>query len=302
MKYYRKGSEIVGCNGEIYSKYDLSPTGDSLLRVLQKYPSASDDPLKQNLPFQPLSYRDLMLSEEHYYNSASGMAQVYYPFTSKIGKLYSAMTGWKFPAFNPPALWYKQPIFYQSNHLAIYADGSPIHCPTYCDYLDVELELGVILGSPIFNASVEEATAAIAGFCVLNDFSARNVQIAEMSSGFGPQHSKSFANSISSVVVTAGEILPKVADLAGRIILNGRLVRECKPGKWKFNLGEAISHISKGTRLHAGELIGTGTWPGGTGIEQARFRLQVGDNVGLEIDGIGSIDNEIVAEEYFDVA
>lgn len=181
MRYLRKGDKILGSNGETYSEINDLGTYDTLFQVLRRYEPPGDDPLKKDLPFQPPSYRDLMLSEEHYYNAAQGMAQLYYPLASKIGQLYSAITGWKFPGFHPSALWYKQPIFYQSNHLAIYADGAPIHCPAYCDYLDVELELGVILGKQVFNASVEEATAAIAGFCVLNDFSARNVQMAEMS-------------------------------------------------------------------------------------------------------------------------
>lgn len=103
-------------------------------------------------------------------------------------------------------------------------------------------------------------------------------------------------------MVSVDEILPKIGELTGRVILNGKVVQECKPGKWQFTIGEAISHISKGTRLYPGELIGSGTWPLGTGIELARFRLQVGDSVRLEIDGIGSVSNNIVGEEYFDAS
>lgn len=118
-------------------------------------------------------------------------------------------------------------------------------------------------------------------------------------SGFGPQHSKSFANSISSVVVSADEILPdRIRDLTGRVFINGKPATVCRTDDtWQFTMGEAIAHASKGTRLHPGEFFGSGTFPNGAGVEHARFRLRVGDVVRLEIDGIGSVTNEIVAEE-----
>jgi hypothetical protein len=176
MKYHRINNEVV----ELSPGRDASPSSTLLKQVLQAHPPDATDPLKRALPFQPRSYRDFMLFEAHYYGAAMGLTQLYKPLAYQAARLYTAITGAAFPFFKPPALFYRQPIFYQSNHLAFYSDGAPVHCPRYAEYLDVELELGIILGKPLFNASVEEALDAVAGFCVFNDFSARNVQMDEM--------------------------------------------------------------------------------------------------------------------------
>ncbi|KAI1126642.1 FAA hydrolase [Nemania abortiva] len=294
MKFQRIGGQVVQVN----PGHSEQPSGLSsvLRRVLEENPPDDTDAEKRGLPFQPRSYRDFMLFERHYYGAAIGITSLYRPLANKLGNLFSFITGVDFPLFKPHALWYKQPIFYQSNHLAFYSDGASITYPSYCEYLDVELELGVVLGKPLYNASPDEAIAAIAGFCVFNDFSVRNVQMDEMASGFGPQHSKAFANSISSTVVSADEVLPHIDRLSGRITINDVVVKQPKLDSWQFSLGQALSHVSMGTRLYPGEFFGSGTFPLGAGIEYAAFQLQVGDVVKLEIDGIGSVTNTIVSE------
>ncbi|KAI1432711.1 FAA hydrolase [Xylaria sp. CBS 124048] len=315
MKFQRINGRIVQVQDDRDIDRDIDISGEApssdavaamLLHVLEDNPpDAMDvhvDVDKRALPFQPRSYRDFMLFESHYYGAAIGMTGLYRPAANLLGRLFSALTGADFPLFKPPALWYKQPIFYQSNHLAFYPDGASIAYPAYCEYLDVELELGVVLGKPLYNATPDEAVAAIAGFCVFNDFSARNGQMDEMATGFGPQHSKSFANSISSTVVSADEIIPHLDHLSGRIVINDVVVKEPKiDNNWQFSLGQALSHVSKGTRLYPGEFFGSGTFPLGAGIEwlvphNAAFQLRVGDIVKLEIHGIGSVTNTIVAE------
>ncbi|KAI5921028.1 FAA hydrolase [Camillea tinctor] len=294
MRCHRVSDHVVRLdevNGE------ESTMGQMLLETLRSNPPDATDARKRALPFQPRSYRDFMLFERHYYGASMGMTKKFRPWVHTLARVYWTVTGAEFPWFKPHPLWYQQPIFYQSNHLAFYSDGAPIHYPKYCEYLDVELELGIILGRSLFNATPEEATSAIAGFCVFNDFSVRNGQMAEMASGFGPQHSKSFANSISSTVVSADEVLPNIDRLIGRIVVNDRVVQEPLIGKWQFSLGEAIAHVSKGTRLYPGEFFGSGTFPSGAGIEYAAFQLHVGDTVRLEIDGIGSVTNTIITEE-----
>ncbi|RYP54461.1 hypothetical protein DL768_000767 [Monosporascus sp. mg162] len=268
MKFHRVNNEVVELHnggGDGTSTSSNKAQAHGLFKVLQDNPPDASDPLKRALPFQPRSYRDFMLFERHYYDAAAGMTQLYRPVIANIVNLLFGLTGVDFPFFKPHALWYEQPIFYQSNHLAFYADRAPVHYPKYCEYLDVELELGAVLGKPLFNASPEEATAAIAGFCVFNDFSARNVQMAEMSC-------------ISSAVVSADEILPRINDLTGRVVINDKTVSECKTGRWQFTIGEAIAHASKGTRLYPGEFFGSGTFPGGAGVERARFQYTIKTN------------------------
>ncbi|KAI4597841.1 hypothetical protein KJ359_004118 [Pestalotiopsis sp. 9143b] len=300
MKYHRINGEVRQVDSSNESPSSPSPAALLLLEVLNANPPDTQDPLRRALPFQPRSYRDFMLFEAHYYGAALGMTQLYRPAAYFLARLYGLATGGgELPLLKPGALWYEQPIWYQSNHLAFHADGAPVHCPAHATYLDVELELGVVLGRELYNATPDEAERAVAGFCVLNDFSARNGQMAEMASGFGPQHSKCFANSISSSVVSADEVLPSLhGGLTGRVVLNGAVVSECRAAgrDWQFTLAEALAHASRATRLFPGEFFGSGTLPGGAGIERARFRLEVGDTVRLEIDGVGSVTNTIVAE------
>ncbi|KAI1811387.1 FAA hydrolase [Poronia punctata] len=262
MKFRRINGQLVSLSSE-----ELSAVSCLLLRTLEDNPPDYADSEKRDLPFQPLSYRDFMLFERHYYGAAMGLTSLYRPTVNLVARVFSTVTGADFPMFKPQSLWYRQPIFYQSNHLAFYSDGASIVYPGYCKYLDVELELGIILGKPLYNATVEEARAAIAGFCVLNDFSVRNGQMEEMASTFGPQHSKSFANSISSIVVSADEIMPHIDHLIGRITINSMVVKEPKVDKWQFSVAEALAHVSKGTRLYPGEFFGSGTFPAGAGIE-----------------------------------
>ncbi|KAI0855063.1 FAA hydrolase [Xylaria cubensis] len=267
MKFQRIGGQVVQVNNDVSADDEPSAASSMLLGVLEENPPDEKDVEKRALPFQPRSYRDFMLFERHYYGAALGMTSLYRPLAHGLGRLFSAITGTDFPFFKPHALWYRQPIFYQSNHLAFYSDGASIAYPSYCKYLDVELELGIVLGKPLYNASPDEATAAIAGFCVFNDFSVRNVQLEEMASGFGPQHSKAFANSISATVVSADQVLPHINHLSGRIFINGEVVGEPKVDNWQFSLGQALSHVSQSTRLYPGEFFGSGTFPLGAGIE-----------------------------------
>lgn len=179
MKFHR----ISGRVASVASEPEEPTVASALLRrVLEENPPDETEPEKRALPFQPRSYRDFMLFERHYYGAAVGMTSLYRPLVNKVAGLFTMMTGIDFPFFKPHALWYKQPIFYQSNHLAFYADGASIPYPSYCEYLDAELELGIVLGKTLYNASPEEAAAAVVGFCVFNDFSVRNVQIEEMAS------------------------------------------------------------------------------------------------------------------------
>jgi 2-keto-4-pentenoate hydratase/2-oxohepta-3-ene-1,7-dioic acid hydratase in catechol pathway len=149
------------------------------------------------------------------------------------------------------------------------------------------------LAHPLRDADASQAETAIGGFVVLNDFSARDVQLAEMRSGFGPQKAKHFASAISSVIVSTDEILPRWRELNGRVRLNGALVAECATADARWSLGEVLAHASRGEQLYPAELFGTGTLPGGSGIENGRL-LARGDSIELAIDGIGTLSNRIV--------
>jgi len=245
------------------------------------------------LPFAPRSFRDFMLYEAHAVDAARGFVRRFMPAAARIVSAYEAVARRTFPALKPHALWHRQPIYYMGNHLTFAPDSADVAMPSYTRALDYELELGFVLAHPLQDANPASAEAAIGGFVVLNDFSARDVQLAEMRSGFGPQKAKHFASAMSGVIVSADEILPQWESLTGRVSLNGMSVAACSTAGARWSLGEALVHASRGEQLHPGELFGTGTLPGGSGIENGRL-LERGDTISLTIDGIGSVTNRIV--------
>lgn len=248
------------------------------------------------LPFGPKSFRDFMLFERHAVDAARGFVKTFQSHLMPVVAGFETITGRDFPALRPHSLWHRQPVYYFGNHLNFQSDGDSVAVPSYSQALDYELELGFVLAHGLLDASPQEAEAAIGGFVVLNDFSARDVQLDEMRSGFGPQKSKHFTNSMSSVIVTADEILPCWRDLSGLVRINGDVVARPAARDARWSLGEVLAHASRSEHLHPGELFGTGTLPGGSGIEIDRL-LKPGDVIEVGIEGIGTITNRIVAPD-----
>lgn len=244
------------------------------------------------LPIQPISFRDFMLFEKHVIDSSRGFVKRFMPKAYPLTRVVEKLTGKPFKRFRPHPLWYRQPIYYLSNHLNFAPSGSVLKWPSYTQALDYELELGAILAKPLFNATPEEAADAIGGFVVLNDVSARDVQKDEMDSGFGPQKAKHFVSTMSETIVTADEILPIIDQLSASVSINGEQVAECSTTGMHFSLFEAIAFASKDEQLHPGELFGTGTLPGGTGMENGHW-LTPGDTVTLRIEHVGEVSNTI---------
>jgi 2-keto-4-pentenoate hydratase/2-oxohepta-3-ene-1,7-dioic acid hydratase in catechol pathway len=249
-------------------------------------------PADGTLPFQPRSFRDVLLYEDHWIQSSRGYVRCFMPAAFRLTALYEKLTGGVFPAFRPPKLLARQPIYYFGNHLTIVASGTPVKIPSYSQALDYELELGWVLAKPLLNATPEQALDAIGGFVVVNDFSARDVQRAEMLSGFGPQKSKHFLSSMSATMVTPEHVLPNIDALAARVEINGRLVTSLISAGMRYSIGEVLAHLSRDEQLHPGELIASGTLPGGSGLEAGRL-LQSGDELRLVIEEVGEIVHRI---------
>lgn len=248
--------------------------------------------MERVLPFQPLSFRDFMLYEKHCINATRGAIKKYLPKKLPIINIYEKIFGKTFPKLKPKDLWYEHPIFYLGNHLSFVCDGDSIEIPSYTQELDYELELGAVLCKPLKNATAEEAEKAIGGFVVFNDFSARDVQLKEMASGFGPMKAKNFANSISSIVVSADEILSSIDQLQVSVAINGNTVAENNMNGMHYSLPDAIAYASWEEQLHPGEFFATGTVPGCCGLENGHL-LHSGDIIKLEIKGVGVLENKI---------
>jgi 2-keto-4-pentenoate hydratase/2-oxohepta-3-ene-1,7-dioic acid hydratase in catechol pathway len=172
--------------------------------------------------------------------------------------------------------------------------GTPVRAPDYCQVLDYELELGLVLSKPLFNATPEDALQAIGGFVVVNDWSARDVQRPEMQSGMGPQKSKHFFSSMSETLVTADEVLSGIEALSAQVEINGQTVARTSTQGMLHSLGAVLAHLSRGEHLYPGELIATGTLPYGCAMENGHW-VKPGDVLRLVIEGVGEVVHTIEA-------
>lgn len=243
------------------------------------------------LPVCPASFRAFMLSEDHAVAAARGMARRFIPAGYRVAAAYEAVTHRTFPPFRPNSLWYRQPVYYMANALTLVPSGIPVSAPSYSEALDFELELGVVLARPLRDATVEQAAAAIGAVVVINDFSARDRQLAEMRSGFGPQKSKHFLTSMSSTAAGPA-IVDRLDRLSATVVLNDETISRPTTQGMRYSMAEAIAHASRSEQLQAGELFSSGTLTGGSGMEMDVW-LAPGDRLRLEIDGVGVIEHRI---------
>ncbi len=245
------------------------------------------------LPFSPVSFRDFMLYEAHVIGASKGWLKRFQPRTYRLALLYERLTGKPHPKLRPKPLWYRRPIYYVGNPRTFLTEGEAVPWPGYTRALDFELELGFVVVHPLGrNPSPEEAARAIGGFFVLNDFSARDVQAAEMQSGFGPVKAKNFATGMGPVVVSADEVLPRWQALSGEVRINGERVCQGNAEGPRFELAEAVAYAALGEGLVPGEVMATGTFPGCSGLEAERL-LEPGDEVEAAIEGVGTLKNPV---------
>ncbi len=274
-----------------------APAREEARRLLERVQTAglvldnAYDPAPR-LPFRPLSFRDFMLYEQHVIDAGKGLVRRFLPRLWRPLALYERLTGKPHPKLRPKPIWYEKPIYYMGSHINFFTEGETIPWPPYTQALDYELELGVVIARPLYNASLEEARQAIGGFVVINDFSARDVQYPEMTSGFGPVKAKNFANGMSVTVVTADEVLPHVESLAVRVVVNGELWGEGSTAGPQHSLAEMVAYASLGEQVLPGEVMASGTIPGCSGMETGRW-LSPGDQITLEIERVGTLSNRI---------
>lgn len=200
--------------------------------------------------------------------------------------------------------WYEIPVFYFSNHLAIKGPGEEIIKPVNCNWLDYELEIACIIGKEGRNISADEADEYIFGYCILNDWSARDLQRNEMKVGLGPAKGKDFSTSIGPWIVTKDELEPfklgKGFNLSMKARVNGVLLSKGNMKDLYYSFAEMIERASAGVTLYPGEMIGSGTVGSGCILElgeKVHRWLMPDDQVELEIDYLGVLQNEIIAEE-----
>jgi fumarylacetoacetate (FAA) hydrolase len=181
-----------------------------------------------------------------------------------------------------PKEWYEMPVFYFSNPAAIFGPDEHVPYPEGTEELDYELECAAVIG----------AEGKIGGFTVLNDWSARDVQRAEMRVGLGPAKGKDFATSIGPVVVTPDEFDGTEGEMIARV--NGEERSRGNLRDMYHHWDALLAQAARNTTLRPGDIIGSGTVGSGCILEHGDGRwLQRGDVVELEIEGVGVLRNAV---------
>jgi len=211
------------------------------------------------------------------------------------------------------------PIFYFTNHNSIMGPGKVLCMPDHFEKLDFELEAAIVVCKGGRNIRAEDADSYIGGLMIMNDLSARRLQMEEMMLNLGPAKGKDFATTIGPWLVTLDELEPfeieakkghvgKSWNLAMTCEVNGVQVSAGNLGDMDWTFAELIERASYGVDLHPGDIIGSGTVGTGCFLElngtgklaDASYKeqwLENGDVVEMKIDGLGELKNTIVAED-----
>ncbi len=198
------------------------------------------------------------------------------------------------------------PVTYFTNHLAVTGPGEVKVQDHHLTRLDFELEVAIVTGRPLRNATLEEADAAIFGYMVMNDWSARMLQMEEMKLSLGPCKGKDFATSLGPWLVTKDELklekTPKGELLHARMTcdVNGHRLSDGDVDSMNWTFAQILQRTSYGIQMHPGEVIGSGTVGTGCLLELNGSKitdnlwLKAGDEVVMEIEGLGRLVNTVV--------
>jgi 2-keto-4-pentenoate hydratase/2-oxohepta-3-ene-1,7-dioic acid hydratase in catechol pathway len=202
--------------------------------------------------------------------------------------------------------WYELPVFYFTNPAAVLGPGDLVAAPPRSAELDYELEVACVLGRDGRNLRLDDADGAVAGFTVMNDWSARDVQRREMAQSLGPAKGKDFATSLGPVLVTAAEFAPgglrEVPSAVMTATVNGvEWSRADLDGLW-WSFAEMLAYASESAPVRRGDVLGSGTCGTGCILELSLVHgadkypyLQPGDEVELEVAGLGVLANRVAA-------
>ena len=219
-------------------------------------------------PLRPRSLRDFLTFEGHLNNALS-----------RLGRPI-------------PEEWFDVPAYYKGMPDTVIGPEAVIPWPRYSDRLDHELELAAVIGRGGADIAREQALEHVFGWTIWNDVSARDVQVRELPIGMGPAKAKDWdgSNVLGPCLVTADELDGTNVRMAVRV--NGETWGEDTSANMHHTFADLIAYASQAQRLYPGEVLGSGTAAGGSGIELDR-RLEAGDVVELEVEGIGVLRNTI---------
>ncbi|MFK0004657.1 fumarylacetoacetate hydrolase family protein [Paenarthrobacter sp. NPDC090522] len=233
-------------------------------------------------PFEVTSIRDFITFEQH-----------------TVGALRSVA-----PDKGIPPAWYEAPAFYFTNPHAAVGHKATVPMAPGTRQFDFELEVAAVIGADGYNLSVEEAEEHIVGYMILNDWSARDLQRAEMAVGLGPAKGKDTATSLGPFFVTKDEVADATSDgfldLGMSVSINGQVLATDSLANMAWSFAELVAYASRGTWVRRGDVLGSGTGGGGCLAEfwgwygsQTPPPLKAGDSVSLTVDRLGTLTNVV---------
>ena len=184
------------------------------------------------------------------------------------------------------------PLLFAKWQNTLVGPGDPIVIPPVVTKCDYEAELGVVIGAQVRDVSAENALEAVAGYVCVNDVSARDLQFADgqWTRGKSPD---TFCP-VGPALVSRDDI-PDPQTLPIRAILNGETVQESTTANMIFGVADVIAYVTRTITLEPGDLIATGTPAGVGAFRDPPLFMKPGDEITIEIDGIGSLTNPVVA-------
>jgi 2-keto-4-pentenoate hydratase/2-oxohepta-3-ene-1,7-dioic acid hydratase in catechol pathway len=187
----------------------------------------------------------------------------------------------------------ERPILFAKWPNSLIGPGEPIVVPAIASQIDYEAELGVVIGSRVRGVSKDKALESVRGYLCLNDVSARDLQFpdGQWTRGKSPD---TFCP-IGPVLVPAAEI-PDPQALGIRAVLNGEIMQDSNTANMAFGVAELIAFITQAITLEPGDVIATGTPAGVGAFRKPPIWMRPGDEITIEIDGLGALTNPVSAE------
>jgi 2-keto-4-pentenoate hydratase/2-oxohepta-3-ene-1,7-dioic acid hydratase in catechol pathway len=268
---YEAGAEARVGTLEDGHVFDVGFDGDMVAFIEAGAPLAAREPVERArllAPLRPRSLRDFLAFRAHMENALS-----------RLGRPI-------------PDEWFTVPAYYKGIPDTVIGPDEEIPWPAYTDKLDHELELAAIIGRPGKDIPPEHALDHVFGWTIWNDLSARDVQARELPIEMGPGKAKDWdgSNVLGPCIVTADEL--DANELRMSISVNGETWGEDSSANMHHTFAELIAYASMAQTLHPGDVLGSGTAAGGSGLELGRW-LEEGDIVELEIEGIGVLRNRV---------
>lgn len=268
--------EVADLSGLVSSVEDALAGGRARLADLTgnvaSCPRVGTAALRLHPPLRPASLRDFLSFEEHARRGAARRGE----------QLTEA--------------WYEIPMYYKGNHRQITGPDEIVPWPPFTERLDFEIEIAAVLCMRAHDLGAEAAEDAIAGYMIMNDWSARDLQRKEMAARLGPAKSKDFATSLGPALVTWDEADPR-RGLRMTARVNGDLWFAGSTRDMHWTFPQMVAYVSQGEDVWPGDVYGSGTAFGGCGLDLDRW-IRPGDVVELEVEGLGILRNPVGKAEY----